>query len=145
MVITVESEGKDESEGDKHSDMVHMRSHSMLQQSMCVNQKHAAWCQKRCQACRSQAVARKAKTGRKEANMGNQCWCAQRVNELPTLHKALSSSERNRKKQNSPHFIVPVRFLGQEIISTNIFAWTRLIEFPSLSILAHNNESKINA
>ena len=72
MVITAESEERGESEGEKHSGTVHMRSDSMLQKITCVNQKHSAWYQKRCQACRSQAVAREAKTGRKEANMNIQ-------------------------------------------------------------------------
>ena len=65
MVITVESEERGESEGEKHSGTVHMRSDSMLQKIMCVNQKHSAWCQKRCQACRSQAVAEQAKRAEK--------------------------------------------------------------------------------
>ena len=49
LVITVESEERGESEADKHSGTVHMKSDSMLQKNVRVNQKqHAARCQKRC-------------------------------------------------------------------------------------------------
>ena len=69
MVITVESEERGESKGEKHSGTVHMRSDSMLQQRMCVNRNTQLGVRSVVRLADRKQWQRQAKAGRKVANM----------------------------------------------------------------------------